>query len=440
MLCRTIVTSAAAALAAALALTAHAQQTYRVTGVSGFMQDLDATDGVDYFTDFEGTWSAEFTVPAAAGLTLVSNTQSQGGSRTTYSGPTLNSLVLNRPTGPLVLVSSPIAARVIFWDRATFRNGTDYFDITATVGTSPVTISFSAARETPPTPSKLGYNQLWVRGTPNPNTADADGIPLAPDEFAIALTYLSPTVSIDGRTPEMPGRGRYGGNVTSLFDPANPPVLGSCCAASGSCSVRVSSNCTGADVWTSGATCEPNPCPQPTGACCDALLACTIATNDDCSTAGSNYQGDNTTCTPLPCVPPTANVEVTVVGNGLVTSSSPGILCGQGNTACAFDFLLNDEITLTAAPAAGWTFTGWTSDVCSGTGLCGFIVDTDYLVTATFVCKADFDQTGGVTVDDIFGFLNAWFAGQLSADFDSSGVLEVQDIFSFLNAWFAGCA
>lgn len=58
---------------------------------------------------------------------------------------------------------------------------------------------------------------------------------------------------------------------------------------------------------------------------------------------------------------------------------------------------------------------------------------------ATPSCPADFDGMGGVTVQDIFGFLNAWFANDISADFDHMGGVTVQDIFSFLNAWFAGC-
>ncbi|MBY0311102.1 MAG: hypothetical protein K2W85_03440 [Phycisphaerales bacterium] len=54
-------------------------------------------------------------------------------------------------------------------------------------------------------------------------------------------------------------------------------------------------------------------------------------------------------------------------------------------------------------------------------------------------CPADFDGMGGVTVQDIFGFLNAWFASDPRADFDGTGGVTVQDIFAFLNAWFAGC-
>jgi hypothetical protein len=53
-------------------------------------------------------------------------------------------------------------------------------------------------------------------------------------------------------------------------------------------------------------------------------------------------------------------------------------------------------------------------------------------------CRADFDCSYSLTVQDIFDFLNAWFAGDPRADFNGGG-LSVQDIFDFLNAWFAGC-
>jgi subtilisin family serine protease len=53
-------------------------------------------------------------------------------------------------------------------------------------------------------------------------------------------------------------------------------------------------------------------------------------------------------------------------------------------------------------------------------------------------CSADFNLSGTVEVQDIFDFLNAWFAGNLAADFNGGGI-SVPDIFDFLNAWFGGC-
>ncbi len=54
-------------------------------------------------------------------------------------------------------------------------------------------------------------------------------------------------------------------------------------------------------------------------------------------------------------------------------------------------------------------------------------------------CAADFNGVGGLTVQDIFDYLNAWFAGLPSADFNHVNGITVQDIFDFLVAWFAGC-
>jgi hypothetical protein len=58
--------------------------------------------------------------------------------------------------------------------------------------------------------------------------------------------------------------------------------------------------------------------------------------------------------------------------------------------------------------------------------------------TTTPCCKADYNQSGGLSVQDIFDFLAAWFDGNAQADFNGGG-LDVQDIFDFLGAWFAGC-
>ncbi len=60
-------------------------------------------------------------------------------------------------------------------------------------------------------------------------------------------------------------------------------------------------------------------------------------------------------------------------------------------------------------------------------------------VNLTISCPADFNNSGTLTVQDIFDFLAAWFAGNPSADFNHQNGLGVPDIFDFLNAWFAGC-
>lgn len=54
-------------------------------------------------------------------------------------------------------------------------------------------------------------------------------------------------------------------------------------------------------------------------------------------------------------------------------------------------------------------------------------------------CAADFDNSGVLTIQDVFGYMGAWFNGDLQADFDRDGDLSTGDVFGFLGAWFAGC-
>jgi hypothetical protein len=53
-------------------------------------------------------------------------------------------------------------------------------------------------------------------------------------------------------------------------------------------------------------------------------------------------------------------------------------------------------------------------------------------------CRADFNHTGGVTVQDVFDYLISFFGNGFQADTNGSG-LSVQDLFDYLSAYFAGC-
>jgi hypothetical protein len=55
-------------------------------------------------------------------------------------------------------------------------------------------------------------------------------------------------------------------------------------------------------------------------------------------------------------------------------------------------------------------------------------------------CEADFNESGAVTVQDIFDFLGVWFALDPRADVNGVGGVTVQDLFDFLGAYFAGCS
>ncbi len=70
----------------------------------------------------------------------------------------------------------------------------------------------------------------------------------------------------------------------------------------------------------------------------------------------------------------------------------------------------------------------------------GIEVDFDNVrLDATPICLADFNTSGGLSVQDLFDFLGAYFAGDPRADISGAGGISVQDIFDFLGLYFSGC-
>jgi Divergent InlB B-repeat domain len=72
-------------------------------------------------------------------------------------------------------------------------------------------------------------------------------------------------------------------------------------------------------------------------------------------------------------------------GSGTISSSPAGIDCGA---TCSAEFLSGSTVTLTATPASGSTFAGWSGAGCSGTGTCQAGLGADREVTATFEAAA----------------------------------------------------
>ena len=74
------------------------------------------------------------------------------------------------------------------------------------------------------------------------------------------------------------------------------------------------------------------------------------------------------------------NVKKAGSGNGSVTSSPPGINCGN---TCGAIFFETNSITLTAVAGKNSKFNGW-SGACSGTEKCTLAMDANKSVTANF--------------------------------------------------------
>src|SRR3989475_2298723 len=80
----------------------------------------------------------------------------------------------------------------------------------------------------------------------------------------------------------------------------------------------------------------------------------------------------------------TLTVSKTGTGSGTVTSNPAGISCGA---TCSAAFAGGTAVTLTAAPAAGSTFSGWSGGGCTGTGTCTVTLSAATTVTATFAVQ-----------------------------------------------------
>jgi len=89
-----------------------------------------------------------------------------------------------------------------------------------------------------------------------------------------------------------------------------------------------------------------------------------------------------------------APVTVTVVraglGSGSVTSAPAGIACG---TTCAASFASGSSVLLTATPAAGSVFAGWSGGGCAGNGTCTVTPTSAATITATFASSTTFGLT-----------------------------------------------
>src|SRR3990167_2290491 len=118
-------------------------------------------------------------------------------------------------------------------------------------------------------------------------------------------------------------------------------------------------------------------------------------------TAGNAYVTGQTNSTDFPTVMPfqparggvidvfvtkilmqfTLTVTKQGTGTGTVASNPAGINCGAD---CTEAYNAGTAVTLTAAPAAGSFFAGWSGGTCTGAGDCIFNITANTTVTATF--------------------------------------------------------
>jgi len=104
-----------------------------------------------------------------------------------------------------------------------------------------------------------------------------------------------------------------------------------------------------------------------TGSCTVTLLAVTTVTASFVAPTGVSTF--------------TLTVSKAGAGNGTVTSTPAGISCGA---TCSANYDGGTVVTLTATPATGSTFSGWSGAGCAGKGSCTVTMAAATSVIANF--------------------------------------------------------
>ena len=104
------------------------------------------------------------------------------------------------------------------------------------------------------------------------------------------------------------------------------------------------------------------------GACSGNAPTCTVPMTQDQTVTATFTQNSYT-------------LTVSTFGSGTVTSNDGYINCPG---TCSHTYLSLTNVTLTATPAQGWSFSGWTGQ-CTGVGSCTLTMLGNYSVTGVFV-------------------------------------------------------
>ncbi len=297
-----------------------------------------------------------------------------------------------------------------------------------------------------------GFGTVCV---PNPCPTPQDGACCRPDGTCVLVT--SPTAC--------------NGVFLGFGSVCGPETCkGACCLPDGSCFTAPPIGCTAGNFQGIGTTCLPNPCPQPSGACCLPDGTCLQVPGP--AACNGTFIGFGSTCATVvcrgACCFPDGTCAVTApaqcagdfqgIGTACVPSPCPVVTvtcCNQQTGACAIRVgpCLIGEAQIATGPCLPNPCPQPAGVCCAGAACfvipqaqCGNLPFSQFVITALTCpgtptqpcCRADFNKSGVITVQDLFDFLQAYFNNSPLADANASGTLTVQDLFDFLQYYFQG--
>ena len=229
----------------------------------------------------------------------------------------------------------------------------------------------------------LWQTTVLPKGTPTTDLqiAITDGMsavsPSAALRYTVTVTNNGPT-DVTGATLSQPTAS--GLTVNSWTCNAPDAAKASCGAISGNGAVadKVDLKVGGRLLYTVEATASST----------DAQASLSVKIDAPAAVADFNLANNQSTDTDNIGVVYKLTATKAGAGNGIVSSSLTGIACDSNCTSAAMEVLDKTSVTLSAAPDAQSTFTGW-SGACNGTGNCTVAINSaDASVTATFARAA----------------------------------------------------
>jgi hypothetical protein len=213
--------------------------------------------------------------------------------------------------------------------------------------------------------SQAGYRcEVATPGTAGANTTVTADFLIKADTPLHTLTVVNPSsAEIEVDPMQADGFVGYDGSLT--------------CSPGGTCTVQVFE---GQKLTLSA---FPAATWAVSGTGSSAVAGCTVGASECGVLVGTANLTVTTTSANL--------LNVNRTGSGTVTSSPSGITCGD---TCSAGFAPGTVVTLTAAPASGWVFAGW-SGACSGTaGTCQVTMSAAKTVGARFAAVTTLQAEG----------------------------------------------